>query len=163
MRVADLQAPARAAARPRTTMHPSACRRPSTARKRLRFPPHPPLHSGAQVHVPCVRDSDSNNMPPVCTWARRVYVPRVQDSDSNMHFLHLDRAAALRAVPPFGIREPPPEYEGGAPREDVLEAEAPLELVRCGRRRVAAGRAVRDCLARGCLARGSAWLVAQLG
>lgn len=47
-----------------------------------------------------------------------------------MHFLHLDSRAALAPVPPFGILEPPPEYGDGSPREDALEAAAPLDLVR---------------------------------
>lgn len=60
----------------------------------------------------------------------RCYVPRVQDKDANMHFLHLDSPSSLVPVPPFGILEPLPAYSDGSPREDVLEVNAPLEVVR---------------------------------
>ena len=57
-------------------------------------------------------------------------MPRVQDKDANMHFLHLDSPDSLVAVPPFGIREPLPEYADGSTREDALEVDTPLEAVR---------------------------------
>lgn len=71
------------------------------------------------------------SQPPPPTHTHRCYVPRVLDKDANMHFLHLDGMHALRPVPPFGIREPLLEYADGTPREDALETDAPLDLVRC--------------------------------
>lgn len=70
---------------------------------------------------PCCRRSTVLHTPSLLMPCRRLYVPRVQDRDANMHFLHLDGWGALQEVPPFGIREPRPEYEDGMPRQDVLE------------------------------------------
>lgn len=39
-----------------------------------------------------------------------------------MHFLHMEAWGCLEEVPPFGIREPRPQYADGRPRVDVLEA-----------------------------------------
>ena len=38
-----------------------------------------------------------------------------------MHLLHLDSMEGLRAVPPYGIREPTTHYEDGTPRQDGRE------------------------------------------
>ncbi|GAB4822645.1 hypothetical protein N2152v2_009691 [Parachlorella kessleri] len=82
------------------------------------------------VHCPRLREVDSSAiLDTVLQQGTRCYVPRVQDKDANMHFLHLDSPHSLVAVPPFGIREPRPEYADGSPREDALEVDTPLEAV----------------------------------
>ena len=41
-----------------------------------------------------------------------------------MQLLHLDDMEGLRAVPPFGIREPTEQYADGTPRQDGAEHQA---------------------------------------
>jgi 5-formyltetrahydrofolate cyclo-ligase len=85
---------------------------------------------GVYVHCARLREVDTGAvLAAALAGGARVYVPRVQDSDANMHFLHIQGPEDLRAVPPFGILEPHPTRADGSPREDALEADAPLEVV----------------------------------
>eukprot|EP00892_Ulva_mutabilis_P005136 jgi/Ulvmu1/2995/UM015_0035.1 len=59
----------------------------------------------------------------------RVYVPVVKDRDSNMQMLHIDSLADVAEVPPFGIREPIPQYADGSARAELLQDEHTPEIV----------------------------------
>jgi 5-formyltetrahydrofolate cyclo-ligase len=52
----------------------------------------------------------------------KLYVPAVDDKDSNMSMLHLDSMQGVKAVPPFGIREPTQNYKDGSTREELLSS-----------------------------------------
>jgi len=85
---------------------------------------------GIYVHCARLREVDTSSLLATALHAgKRCYVPVVQDNDSNMKLLHLDELSALSPVPPFGIMEPSPNYADGSPREDVLQADAGLDVL----------------------------------
>lgn len=83
------------------------------------------------VHCPRLREVDTTTvlLEALKRPDARVYAPRVLDKDANMHFLAITTLEELEEVPPFGIREPPMHDAAGAPREDVAEMDAPLDVV----------------------------------
>ncbi|BDA48163.1 5-formyltetrahydrofolate cyclo-ligase [Coccomyxa sp. Obi] len=86
---------------------------------------------GVYIHCAPLREVDTTQLVSAVTQAedKRCYIPVVQDRDSNMRLIHLDTLDDLKPAPPFNILEPPPTYADGRPREDVLEMDAPLDLL----------------------------------
>eukprot|EP00208_Stichococcus_sp_RCC1054_P006646 CAMPEP_0206137728 /NCGR_PEP_ID=MMETSP1473-20131121/2799_1 /ASSEMBLY_ACC=CAM_ASM_001109 /TAXON_ID=1461547 /ORGANISM="Stichococcus sp, Strain RCC1054" /LENGTH=221 /DNA_ID=CAMNT_0053530943 /DNA_START=120 /DNA_END=785 /DNA_ORIENTATION=- len=88
---------------------------------------------GIYIHAERLREVDTTSIlqqfVPPADPAQRCYVPIVVDNNANMRLLHLDSMDGVQAVPPFGIREPSLTYANGQPREDVLEAAEPLEVL----------------------------------
>ncbi|KAK9857956.1 hypothetical protein WJX84_011838 [Apatococcus fuscideae] len=88
---------------------------------------------GIYIHCAQLREVDTGLIlkaalakEPAC----KCFVPVVEDRNSNMRMVHLDDMDGLEAVPPFNILEPKPLYTGSQqPREDVLEADPPLDLL----------------------------------
>ncbi|EOA22130.1 hypothetical protein CARUB_v10002688mg [Capsella rubella] len=72
---------------------------------------------------------------------KKLYVPRVEDKNSNMRMLHISHMEDLIANS-MNILEPAPVDAQGNEREDVLQADEPIDLFilpglafdRCGRR-----------------------------
>ncbi|EIE18577.1 5-Formyltetrahydrofolate cycloligase [Coccomyxa subellipsoidea C-169] len=85
---------------------------------------------GVYIHCAPLREVDTSKLVTAVTEAdKRCYIPVVQDREANMRLIHLDTLEDLKPAPPFNILEPPPTYADGRPREDVLEMDAPLDLL----------------------------------
>ncbi|KAK9902126.1 hypothetical protein WJX75_005309 [Coccomyxa subellipsoidea] len=86
---------------------------------------------GVYIHCAPLREVDTTKLVTAVTQAgdKRCYIPVVQDREANMRLVHLDTLDDLKPASPFNILEPPPTYANGSPREDVLEMDAPLDLL----------------------------------
>eukprot|EP00884_Botryococcus_braunii_P022636 jgi/Botrbrau1/9056/Bobra.0376s0030.1 len=85
------------------------------------------------LYVPCQRLNEVDTSILMENELRKgkgkIYLPVVKDKAANMSFYHLDSVSGLRPVPPYGILEPSATYEDGKPRENVLDAGKPLDVM----------------------------------
>jgi len=85
--------------------------------------------AAAYVHCAKLREVDTSDLIAALTAARKAcFVPLVLDTACDMRLLRIDSLDALVSNS-MGILEPGPLREDGTPREDLLEAEAPVDLL----------------------------------